>query len=67
MWSRGVPGILCLLVGGLWILQGVGVAKGSFMTGHAGWAVFGAVLVVAGAALLLAAIRHGRRAEDLDE
>jgi hypothetical protein len=66
MWSRGVPAIVCLLVGGLWILQGVGVAKGSFMTGHAGWAVFGGILFVAGALLLVAALR-ARQPSDLDE
>jgi hypothetical protein len=52
------------LVGALWILQGVGVAKGSFMTGHAGYTVVGAVLVLIGAALLVSAWR--RRGEGSD-
>jgi hypothetical protein len=52
------------LVGALWILQGVGVAKGSFMTGHAGYTVLGAGLVLIGGVLLLSAWR--RRGEGGD-
>jgi hypothetical protein len=62
--TRGVPGVVCLLVGALWILQGVGVAKGSFMTGHAGYTVLGAALVLIGAMLLISAWR--RRGEGSD-
>jgi predicted anti-sigma-YlaC factor YlaD len=47
-----------LLVGALWILQGVGIAKGSFMTGHATYTVLGAGLVLVGALLLRSAWRH---------
>jgi hypothetical protein len=48
--------ILCglvLIVGVVWILQGVNILPGSFMTGHIQWAVYGAVLVVAGLGLLV--------------
>jgi len=52
------------LVGGLWFLQGIGVAKGSFMTGEGQWTAIGAVVFVAGAALLLSARRRaGTRAD----
>ena len=64
MLARGVPGVVCLLVGALWILQGVGVAKGSFMTGHAGYTVLGAILVLIGVTLLVSAWR--RRGHDSD-
>jgi hypothetical protein len=36
-WSLLVVGILLVLVGGVWIFQGIGVLKGSFMTGQALW------------------------------
>lgn len=39
------------LLGTLWFFQGIGVAKGSVMTGDAFWAVAGVVLVVVAAAL----------------
>jgi hypothetical protein len=52
-----VIGALCLLVGGVWFLQGVNVLPGSFMTGQTKWAIYGGVLVVAGVGLVFAARR----------
>ena len=52
-WLRRAIAVVLILVGGVWIFQGVGVIEGSFMTGEAVWAVIGAVCVVAGVALLL--------------
>ena len=49
---------LCLLMGGVWFLQGVNVLPGSFMTGQTKWAVYGGLLFVAGIGLLLAARRR---------
>jgi len=46
-----VVGLLLVLIGAVWTLQGVGVIGGSFMTGSATWLVVGLVLVVAGIAL----------------
>ena len=54
-----VVGALCMLLGGVWILQGINVLPGSFMTGQTKWAVYGALLLVAGVGLLIAA--NGRR------
>lgn len=54
-----ISGILCLLVGCVWILQGINVLPGSFMTGQTRWAVIGALLAVAGIALLVSANRRG--------
>ena len=50
-------GALCLLVGGVWFLQGVNVLPGSFMTGQTKWAIYGGLLLVAGVGLLFAARR----------
>jgi uncharacterized membrane protein HdeD (DUF308 family) len=48
-----VSGILCLLVGCIWILQGINVLPGSFMTGQTKWAIYGALVAVVGIALLV--------------
>ncbi|MEA3535820.1 hypothetical protein [Rhizobium sp. CC-YZS058] len=47
-----IAGIICLVLGGLWALQGVGLVGGSFMTGQTQWLVIGGVLVLAGLGLL---------------
>jgi hypothetical protein len=53
-----VAGILCLLLGGVWILQGVNILPGSFMTGQTKWAIYGALLVIIGIGLLFSANRR---------
>jgi hypothetical protein len=53
--GRVLATILCgpmLLIGCIWILQGLNVLPGSFMTGDIKWAVFGLILALAGAALV---------------
>jgi hypothetical protein len=52
MWSRVVAGVVSSLIGVVWILQGLDIAKGSGMSGQAIWAVFGVVLLVVGVVLL---------------
>jgi uncharacterized membrane protein HdeD (DUF308 family) len=42
-------------MGVIWVLQGLDIAKGSGMSGHAIWAVLGVVLILAGVVLLRAA------------
>ena len=54
-----VAGVLLLLMGGVWLFQGIGVLPGSFMTGQRQWAVYGAVAAAIGIALLIAARRAG--------
>ena len=53
-----VLGVLCLLVGCVWILQGINIIPGSFMTGQEKWAIYGGLLVVAGIGLLISANRR---------
>lgn len=55
----GVLGVLMVLMGGVWILQGINVLPGSFMTGHMDWAYRGGILAVIGLALLFLAMRKG--------
>jgi hypothetical protein len=53
-----VLGVLCLLAGCVWILQGINILPGSFMTGQMKWTIYGAVLAVVGIALLTSANRR---------
>jgi hypothetical protein len=53
-----VLGILALLIGGVWVVQGIGVLPGSFMTGQGFWAVMGVVTAVAGLFLVALARRR---------
>jgi hypothetical protein len=48
MWLRRGIGALLILVGVVWILQGMDVLGGSGMSGEAVWAVIGVVVVFAG-------------------
>ena len=51
-WGPAVVGLVLLLTGVVWFLQGIRILPGSFMTGSRFWAVTGAVLVLAGIAIL---------------
>ena len=55
--ALNISGVLCLIVGCVWILQGVNVLPGSFMTGQTKWAVFGGLLAIAGIGILISANR----------
>jgi hypothetical protein len=55
-----VVGVIAVLVGCIWFLQGINVLPGSFMTGQIKWAVYGGLLVVVGIGLLVAANRRRR-------
>jgi hypothetical protein len=52
-----IVGALLVLLGGIWILQGMNVMLGSPMSGQSRWAVRGGILVFAGIADLLWANR----------
>ncbi|MGH7876234.1 MAG: hypothetical protein ACRENM_01015 [Candidatus Dormibacteraceae bacterium] len=52
--------VLLVLVGLIWIGQGVGVIKGSFMTGQSRWAVIGAIAVLLGLAVGALSWRRSR-------
>ena len=59
--SRAVPtvlGVLLLLVGAVWTLQGAGLLPGSVMTGSRFWLVVGVVCLVTGGVLLYRAVRR---------
>ncbi len=52
-----IAGVLLLIGGCVWFLQGINILPGSFMTGQTKWAVYGAIAVIAGIVLLVSANR----------
>ena len=56
-----IVGVLAVLLGGVWVLQGLNVLPGSFMTGDIKWAVYGALLAGLGLGALVWANRRRRR------
>jgi hypothetical protein len=56
-----IVGGLMFLMGGVWLLQGISILPGSFMTGQTFWAVMGAVFLAFGGLLALAGFRLNRR------
>ena len=58
-WAGRIIGVVLVLLGGLWTLQGFGVVGGSFMTGSTAWLVIGLVTVVMGLVVLVP--RRSRR------
>jgi len=57
--TLNIVGVLCAFFGIVWILQGVNILPGSFMTGDIKWAIIGAVLLLVGIAVLVKANRKG--------
>jgi hypothetical protein len=57
-----IVGVLLLLLGSIWILQGMNVMLGSPMSGQSRWAVRGGILVFAGIAGLVWANRKRKSA-----
>jgi len=53
-----IVGVLLILPGIVWFLQGVNVLPGSFMTGDPHWAINGGILIIVGAGLLWFANRR---------
>ena len=51
LWN--IIGVVLVLAGAVWVLQGIGVLLGSVMSRQTQWAVYGGIAVVLGAALLL--------------
>ena len=60
-WLSVVIGVLLVLVGGLWTLQGLDVLGGSAMSGVTLWAVIGPIVVLGGLVLAVVGARRLRR------
>lgn len=48
-----VTGGVMILVGGIWVLQGMNILPGSFMTGDPQWAINGAITMAIGIVLFM--------------
>jgi uncharacterized membrane protein len=53
-----IIGILLILMGAIWFLQGINVIPGSIMTGQTQWAIYGALAIIVGIGLLVLAYRR---------
>ena len=52
-----VTGVVMVLMGSIWFLQGINILPGSFMTGQLRWAVYGGIADAVALALLVTANR----------
>ena len=53
--TSNVIGVILIVFGTVWFLQGINVLPRSFMTGQMRWAVYGGIAVVVGIGFLLKA------------
>jgi hypothetical protein len=60
-WLLVAGGVLLILVGALWMLQGLGYVGGSFMSGAKQWFVIGLVVAIVGLFLGVPALRRQLR------
>ncbi|HWO58479.1 MAG TPA: hypothetical protein VNO31_00365 [Umezawaea sp.] len=56
-WVSVVIGVVLVLLGSVWTLQGLNVIKGSFMTGQQLWTAIGLLAVIGGLTLLVSGLR----------
>lgn len=57
-WLFVVLGVVLLLVGLLWTLQGIGTIGGSFMSGQKMWFAIGLLVALGGVASLYSGVRR---------
>jgi hypothetical protein len=62
-WTLMTLGVLAVVLGGLWTLQGLDVIGGSVMSGVSMWAVIGPIVAVVGLLLIALGVRRRSRAK----
>lgn len=60
-WLPFAVGLLAVVLGVVWTLQGLDLLGGSAMSGNTFWAVVGPVVALAGAALIVVGLRVRRK------
>ncbi len=55
-----IVGVILILLGGIWLLQGINILGGSFMSGHIQYAILGTVVGIIGILLMVFANRSKR-------
>ncbi|MGN7798153.1 hypothetical protein [Leifsonia shinshuensis] len=61
MWLLVVVGIVLVLIGLLWTLQGLNVLGGSVMSGSPVWGTIGPIVLIVGVVLIIVALVRRRR------
>ena len=56
--ALNIVGVILMLMGAIWFLQGINILPGSFMTGQVKWAVNGGIAAVVGLILIAGANRR---------
>lgn len=56
-----IVGVLLIVVGAVWTVQGIGTLKGSFMTGSHAWMWIGIACVCAGIVVLVTSFVANKR------
>jgi uncharacterized membrane protein YidH (DUF202 family) len=59
-WLKAAIGTIAIIVGLVWIGQGLNIIHGSGMSGHPAFSVLGLILVLVGGWLLVSAQRAGQ-------
>lgn len=54
-------GVLLILMGGVWTVQGLGYVTGSVMTGVTFWAIIGPIVAIIGVVAVAQAVRPGAK------
>jgi len=65
-WLPLALGMLAIVVGAVWTLQGLGYLSGSVMTDDRLWAVVGPIVALAGLVLIAVGLRVRRRGQTGD-
>jgi hypothetical protein len=61
-WLVGLGGVVLIIAGALWALQGFGVIGGSFMSHNSVWAIVGPVVAIIGLVMAVIGLRRARSA-----
>ena len=54
-------GVIAIVVGVIWVGQGIGLIPGSFMTGDTKWLIIGIVVGLVGIGLMVFGLRRPKR------
>ncbi|SEA63029.1 hypothetical protein [Leifsonia sp. 21MFCrub1.1] len=63
-WLFLILGIVLVLIGLLWTLQGLNVLGGSVMSGSPLWGTIGPIVLIVGVVLIVVALLRRRRGSD---
>jgi hypothetical protein len=56
--TLNILGVVLVVLGAIWVLQGINVLPGSFMTGQIQWAIYGGIAILVGILLVVVANRR---------